>query len=222
MPKQTRRIRGDRKQKRLERLGQVIEVLNKVIVSLAILVGGGWALYKYVIMESPTAQVAVAELKRICSERGSLDIKMETNTKRKMIVGRVVVKNIGTREVDLDMQNVPSPLTVAKLDSSDIGKLTSSRSLTLTVPFTVGQNGVEKLDIFYILPGRTLELPFITPALDTGAYLISFVGGPRETIPDDEVCKNLPTPTREKPAYWAAAAIHWVEDAADSRLPAIK
>ncbi len=49
------------------------------------------ALYKSVIMESPSGQVALAELKQICSERGSLDIKVEATSKDGSSAMRVLI-----------------------------------------------------------------------------------------------------------------------------------
>lgn len=198
---------------RLETAGQVFEILNKVIVSCAVLVGGGWAFYKYVIFESPTAQVAVAELKRYCSERGSLDIKIEADTKNSTLIGKVIVKNIGTRLVDLHTSDpsIDSPLTMAKIEASENGELKYSKITRITIPFTIYDNSVQPLTDFSVLPGRTLELYFIAPVPEPGAYLISFLGGRRNTIPDDDVCKSIPM--HEEDAIWAAATIHWVENA---------
>jgi hypothetical protein len=52
-----------------------VDIINKSVVALAIICARIWALFKYVIQESPTAQLAYDHLKRVCAERGSLDIK---------------------------------------------------------------------------------------------------------------------------------------------------
>lgn len=210
MPKPALRTIKKRREDRLVLVGMVVDLVNKTALTLAILVGGGWAYYKYVLTESPSAQLALAEIKRICSERGSLDIKIEASSRNRILSGKIFVKNIGTRTVELDMRNVASPLTVAKIDLTSDNALKISKSASVKMPFSVEKEEAQSVTIFSVLPGRTLELPFVTRTAEPGSYLISFIGGPRDTVPTDEVCRTVTQ--NEVGADWAASAIHEVRD----------
>jgi hypothetical protein len=152
----------------------------------------------------------LAEIKRICSERGSLDIKIESTSRDGNLLGKVVVKNIGTRAVELNMAGVESPLTIAKLELPTRGAPKISRATNVKFLFTVEKNDVQPLIVFSVLPGRTLELPFAARISGLGPHLISFIGGQRATIPTDDVCSSVVA--NEIGAVWAAAAIYDVQE----------
>jgi len=135
-----------------------------------------------------------------------LDIKIEVESYEKWISGNVIIKNIGTRGVELDMQG-SSPISIAKLELESKAPVDIRDVVQVEIPFVIDGKFVPTR-LYSVLPGRTLVLPFASTVGDGGYYLISFIGGPRKTIPDDEVCKN--ETDGEVEASWAAAAIHRV------------
>jgi hypothetical protein len=187
--------------------GKIADIANKIIVSLAIVVGGGWALYKFEISESPTAQLDLDRIKRICAERGSLDIRIDATHKGKILFGKVVVKNIGTREVSLDMRQ-EAPIYVAELNFTSDGDTKASNIIKAGFPYVFEGHPDHRLTFFSILPGRTTELHFATSLAHSGTYLISFNGGPRHVSPDAAVCGT----TLDNNEYvWGASAIQQIQ-----------
>lgn len=194
----------------LERVKIVCETIQSLAVSVAVLVGGSWALYKYVILESPTGQVALDELKRICASRGSLDIKIEATDETLQLFGKVLIKNIGTRVVALDMRE-DSPITVSQLAFPEPGKIEAATTFLVKFPYQFGQAPIAGLDFFSILPGRTVELHFATAVKNPGAYLISFMGGRRNVDPDEEICRKSSSGAEHQDLVWAATSIHYIK-----------
>ena len=196
--------------KKLDSVGNIVDMANKTIFALAILVGGGWTFWKYVVAESPTAQLEFDRVKRICAERGSLDIQINPTSVGQLIIGKVIVKNIGTREVILDMQKEP-PIRVGELVLSANGDFRTSNVIKTGFPYITDADPNFSLTVFSILPGRTLELPFSVSVPRQGTYAISFAGGPRSVLPDEKVCGN---DQKQELSYgWAAAAIQQVDAA---------
>lgn len=190
---------------RLETASTIADITSKTIVTLGLIAGGGWALYKYVIQESPSAQLAIEQIKRICSERGSLDIKIEVASGNKTLLGTVLLKNIGTRSVDLSIPSDVKPISVAELDFSAQNELRVSKLVQVEFPFIFGGE-LGSWSGISVLPGRTTDLHFVAPVDRPGTYLISFLGGPRSTIPEDDVCS-----AKEESADWAAHTIYEIK-----------
>ena len=188
------------------------DITNKIVVALAVLCAGIWALFKFVVQDSPTAQLAHDRIKRACSERGSLDVKLESKSTDKMILGTVSLKNIGTREVVLEFDD---PISVAELTFPSDGRPRASRFIAVGFPFAA-ENKLIPWHNPSILPGRTMELNFAASVGQPGTYLISFNGGRRQILPDDSACPNVPAQAAPpaKDWFWAATAIQQVPEAA--------
>lgn len=194
---------------RLETIGAIADIANKVIVSLAVCVAGVWAFIRFELSESPSAQLELDRIKRICSERGSLDIKIEATSQGKTLLGKVIIKNIGTRAVVLDMKDGPSPIEIAELAFGPRGETKTTNVIEAGFPFVYSSTR-ETANIAYFssLPGRTIELHFGAALSHSGIYLISFNGGRRQVEPDDKVCKS---DTPHEDLIWAATDIERIE-----------
>ena len=194
---------------RLETIGAIADIANKVIVSLAVCVGAAWAFYKFELSESPSAQLELDRVKRICSERGSLDIKIEARSEGKTLLGKVVVKNIGTRAVVLDMTDGLPPIEIAELTFGPHSEAKASNIVEAGFPFIYSSTKeLTTITYFSSLPGRTVELHFGAAIPHSGIYLISFNGGRRQVEPDDKVCK---ADTPQENMIWAATDIQRIE-----------
>ena len=199
----------------LERTLTLADIINKGAVSLAVVCAGSFALYKYVIQESPAAQLANDQLKRACAERGSLDIKLGTKHAGDMILGTVSLRNIGTSKVDLDLDQHP-PITITELTFASDGKPRASRSIEVSFPYVRGGDLIE-WNKPSLLPGRTMELNFAAAVGHPGTYLLSFRGGGRHIFPDNDACSiSIQEKLAAAPWFWAATAIQQVPEAADA------
>jgi hypothetical protein len=190
----------------------VADLVNKLAVTAALLVGGGWAIYKFALTESPSAQLELAQLKRLCAERGSLDIKLEASSARNVLHGTVIIKNIGTRGVELHFEPSVRPISVARIEFSPDAEPTPAEFITSDFPYVLDDNKLGTWSDISILPGRTNDLHFVVPISRPGYYLISFRGGKRLTAPDVSGCGEAAT--REESAVWGAATIYFVSDPA--------
>lgn len=193
----------------LEKISTIVDIVNKAVVAFAIAVAGIWALYKYIIQESPSAQLTLDQIKRICSERGSLDIKIDARSTNRLLLGTVSLKNIGTRAVDLQIPSGMEPISVAELEFASGDKPRASRLIAVDFPIVLETHLIQ-WNAISVLPGRTIDLHFVAQVGHPGVYLISFRGGPRNVLPDETVCASATT--KDEPASWAAVAIHQVKD----------
>jgi hypothetical protein len=194
---------------RLEQAKAFSEIANKTAITLAVLVGGAWTFYKFVIQDSPTAQLAAAQVARICSERGSLDLKIDLDQRADVLLGRVEAKNIGTRQVKLDIEHPPIRVEHFMVDSDGTLKTLGKLNAEITILFPEREIDAkdQSLRIASILPGRTFEMPFVLPIKPAGLYLVRFEGGPRSIEPDDRLCAYIPNEPQH--FHWAASKIHY-------------
>ena len=207
----------------MQRTKEWADLAKSLLTSLAILIGGGWALYTFVLTERPQALVDIEILKEHCLERGSLDIKIIDNKKsypqlKGAIFGAVEIKNVGTRPVLLDIsQRPPIRISTVEFDEGVIKQKTILKAFDLEffrapseISVAAGQmSGLQPIDKISILPGRTVSESFVAKVTSSGWYMIDFWGGPRDIGADDETCRKY----REsgKNFVWEATSIFLVD-----------
>jgi hypothetical protein len=203
---------------------RIANFVQSLLTSLAILVGGGWAVYTFWWTQSPQALVDIETLKDRCLRKGSLDIKIVDNIKsypqlKDTIVGAVEFKNVGTRPVLLDLAN-DHPIRISKVEFTDNGTIahqTISQVVDLEFYRAPSVNSTplpaEAESKISILPGRTVSEPFVAKVKSNGWYMIDFWGGKRDIETTDATCSKSLTDAKELPEFaWEATAIVLVSD----------
>jgi hypothetical protein len=197
----------------LERVKLIFETITTFLTSLAILLGGGWAFYRYVVLESPESQLALEELKKLCDARGALDIRIKPsnldNRAAGVLSGIVEMKSVGTRPVEIDFTK-EAPLIFSEVVFIDTGgyQLKFVRKAFFQDAGHESPPGITK---YLILPGRTFEAPYIERFQAGQFYMVTFRGGEMKIVADSserkEECKTFEPDPKENQWRWHAHAI---------------
>ncbi|WP_156679596.1 hypothetical protein [Sphingomonas profundi] len=169
-------------------------LLRELLLAAALLIGGGWAVYRYVVLESNTARQRYEEALAAAKANGfQIDITgaSETLGERHYLSGVVTIRNLGVQTTDLYLGD--APIRLARLNYS------SDRLAGVARP--VGQaivtlEGVPRPAI-RIVPGRSVALPFVFPVRLTGFYAVNF----------EAFARNPRTPPTQPGDRWSSRAI---------------
>jgi hypothetical protein len=209
----------------------VVAIVQGVITSIAIVAAGLWALFTFVVTQSPLAVVRTELLKEHCTASGTLDINIIDNRKSypqerispppQIIIGQVEMKNVGTRRVLVKVPN--NPIRISKISFEPSGEI-KQRDIVydqdiqfFRAPSSIGLINKRAMSAdspdgdISILPGRTARQPFMAKVDSDGWYMVDFYGGPRDIDSDDPYCRKYSdNPNQPIPFHWEATAIFYV------------
>lgn len=152
----------------------VTEGLKNIILGLAILIGGGWALFEFdVLKKTENAELELQQLKDKLERKHNITIAIEVDddalidTKPFQLLGVAKLHNKGRKYATLHVS--PNTITAAKVTFNDDGVISYGETHRYTVE-------TQLADIKYIslLPDASAEVPFIFQLDQAGIYSILF------------------------------------------------
>jgi hypothetical protein len=157
----------------LTRLSSFLALLKEALLIVAILVGGGWALFRYEYLESSAAKVRHELDLAKARERIQLATRIEQTIAREgeqfIIFGDVTIKNEGSKTVLFTTNSKESPpVTLYKFD---LVKATPIKENVITA--YVYDEGGDVLEEISLDPGRSVSLPFVILAPGPGLYTLN-------------------------------------------------
>jgi hypothetical protein len=168
------------------------------VVSIAVLVGGGWTLYRFIAThEVERAQNEVERAKfASAKETGSLLIKVNPtdvvlDDGKHCIASIVGITNNGMRDVFLDYSE--EPFSIAKLDFDVRGN--SSLGAELQQESLLSKSRVLRM-------GESVEYPFFIRVQDAGVYVITF----KVPLPKQEMDRHRSAGGPPGKIYWMGTA----------------
>jgi hypothetical protein len=184
----------------------LVEVVKNILEALAILAAGVWALFHFFILESPSAQIELEDFKRICADKGALDIEIlqQASADKGVLRGVIKLKNVGKREVPLDLTKY-KPIQFSPVRFNDDGRYSLTSGPDANFTLAIPGFPPDILTEFFILPGRTLRLPFIEKLPSDTWYMVSFNGGMRNIQTDNPKCVEFEP--KGGPTIWHAESI---------------
>jgi hypothetical protein len=186
-----------------ERFKDLSAAVQNCVVSLAVLIGGGWTLYKF---------VATHETERASRElfqQAQLLIKVSASEMvladgGHCIASTVAVTNSGTRNVFLDYSG--EPFSVRKIDFDARGN--SSLGAELRQENLVSGSRVLRV-------GESVEYPFIVLVRDAGVYVVRF----EIPIPPQEMPGHRGGGGAEGKPYWLGTTLINIEQTKGATRP---
>jgi hypothetical protein len=166
-----------------EQFSKIASGIQAIVVSLAVIVGGGWTLYTFgSLQQVERARTEVEKLRRSLLERGVLVITLRPSQVKsaqpstRYVLVDVAVQNQGNSTEVIDWSK--SGLRLTKVDVDRGGGLAFGQ--TLDVGYSLPGRLVQSSSI---LPGQTRGLAFLVPLQQPGVYHIAFeaIISPTET-----------------------------------------
>jgi hypothetical protein len=202
-----------------ERFNNVAAGVQSIVVSVAVLVAGAWAVYVYLVLQQPVAEGQLRDLRLKTALQGMLDLTLQARQLRDVsqrpivdesgqmyVVIEVVVKNVGNKPVSFPLHPQDSGLHVALVKSGGTGDdydnaaQQSHRDPTQTPPMRDTEIGVE--------PNGIERLTYLVKVRQPGVYCAVF----RARVPEGDILlTNIPT---KLPISWRAKNYFLVEEPA--------
>ena len=182
-----------------DRLGKVADFVNKVVVSIAILVGGAWGIYTFngeLKRENAQAQLEKMAREVVALKRENLDVEVMSRALRPvdgawLVEVRVTLRNTGMIDLSIDLPKNSlrvSPIVASKLPEQptlDIAKQVRSQPMSTDV----GGGKAETSSVRAPANSRA-ELLYLAQVAQSGRYLVEFSAQVRRsdgsTSPDSE------------------------------------
>jgi len=164
-----------------EKFKDIAAAVQSLVLSVAIVVGGGWSFYVFkALSQREKAEAELADLRKI-----SLDLSIDTYQtarivkERRGLIIRVKIKNNGTKYLNLDLAR--KPMAVTRVLVQKDGQLYAAETFN---PDSYRDIGHDRKDITVFLgvqPGSTKELSYYVEIMEPGVYMVRF----RSPIPKE-------------------------------------
>jgi hypothetical protein len=162
-----------------DRFNKISGGLQSVVVSIAVLVGGGWTLYSFISLDivakaKADLEKTRAELSDVLQKQAVLETTIASVQGPRSANGdyhlavTVTLQNKGARNTEIQWTKA-TPLTVKRLIGAD-GQ-SADRQLIFVKPVSLSTNPPVK---YLILAGGTLRLPFLVRVPGSGLYYLEF------------------------------------------------
>ena len=143
-----------------EKFKNIADGIKSIVLSLAVVVGGFWAVYEFSSLHRvEKAKEELENLKKRNYQQASLKIDLEANSMDEpdgiSLIGSVSITNIGTRNAHLEFPESTPPITVSKVRYGDNGKLEYGKKYVYSFTDHEYRTGAAT-----VIVGRTLRLPF--------------------------------------------------------------
>jgi hypothetical protein len=156
-----------------ERTKNLAAAAQSIVLAIAVIVGGGWTLYRYWNDDSFEAKVRGEQLEKAAFAQGNLELAMQLSDPLAQsgtyhVDGVVRMKNIGTKPVRLALDEYP--IFVAHVDATALGEVSLSQASRFQLVLDPELHLSEAL----LRPGREIRYPFVLALLSSGCYVVSF------------------------------------------------
>lgn len=204
----------------IESFKNMASAIQSLVIAISILVGGGWALYRFLSLQAiEKARVELEKIKRELQQRGTLDIDMEVipigsfSGLGKYISVTLNLTNIGNRPEFVKWKDSVVCATIINRDEKGIPQMSSTIEGYYLSPLI-------QLEGSRIDPGSIGKYPFIIPIPEAGIYLIdSFVVGSPE---ESNLTKTLAISAGVSTETLAWRTSKYIEILEDQQMPSKK
>lgn len=157
----------------IKSISEIVSVVKDTILTLAVIIAGGWALYRYELTESISAKVRyeleLARAKQQIQLSTSLQESVKKIGDKYMIYGKINLKNIGSKDIVGDIEK-SAPVSLFKIDINKNPVDTDDEAKI--VGYIFDEDGKYQ-DAISIDVGSELSLPFAIIADQKGMYLLN-------------------------------------------------
>jgi hypothetical protein len=169
-----------------ERFKDLSAGVQNCVVSIAVLVGGGWALYRFIATsEMERARLELFRQAQILIKINASDVVL--NDGKHCIASIVGITNNGSRNVLLDYSD--TPFSITKIDFDVLGN--SSLGVELKQESLLSKSRV-------LRSGESVEYPFFVRVQDAGVYVVRF----QVPLPSKEMQEHLSAGGPPGQIYW--------------------
>ena len=161
-----------------DRFQKIAAGIQSLLVSIALLVGGGWTLYAFTSqLQIENSRAQLAKLKRELSESPRLELDLTVSSlsvsrssKHRYFECRLTVKNVGTKSTVMKFSEKSIVLSQVKLLGR--GELQWKIAQNLVVP-TLGVDGAQSdLASLVVHPGTKNEATWVIEIDSPGLYVL--------------------------------------------------
>lgn len=150
--------------------GDLASAIQSLIITAAVLVGGGWALFRFFSLRSiDQARTELEAARRTLRERGVVEVTLDANQITSdfghLIAVVVTLKNVGSGTEVIDWSST-------ELDATKVTAIAGT-TLKFSEVSIQGQRETQ-FTSSTIVPGETLRESFLLPVLESGIYYLLF------------------------------------------------
>jgi hypothetical protein len=151
---------------------QKLKVVKEALLILALVVGGIWAIYRFVVLESASAKL---EYEKALSTSKAFGIQVQLETTSFVagsckLFGNIKLQNVGTMLVVVQIDKAP-PIAVAAVKMASDGHFVD---LASQKTFWIDDTDRHPAKNVSVVPGRTVTLPFAAEVDEPGLYMLRF------------------------------------------------
>lgn len=148
------------------------QTVREILLSLALFVGGGWAVYRYWYLERREAQL---EIKRLESQIGlSSYLNIEIHHRLRAVddafdlIGDVAIHNPGTRNITFDLTQV-EPIRISRLRLGESGQYGVDGE-----PLSLHFLASESINTCLLEPNGSASMKFVARLAGPELYVVEF------------------------------------------------
>ena len=156
----------------LDKAEQIAKLIKEIMLIVALVIGGIWAYYRFVVLESASAKIAY-EKALANSKAFGMQVAIEASSFAEhgcKVFGTVSLQNLGSEQVEIDLATSP-PVSVSPIAIDRAGHFTKKKS---TRHYWIDDTDAQPRPKAVVVPGRTVTLPFAFDAEKPGLYLMRF------------------------------------------------
>ena len=151
---------------------QKLKVVKEGLLIVALVVGGAWAVYRFVVLESASARLNYEKQLSASKAFGiQVDIDASSFTDGSCnVFGNIKLQNVGSLLTVVELNRRP-PIAVSRVRVSEDGHSVDTASQRL---FWIDDTDQRPAGNASVVPGRTVSLPFAASVDEPGLYMLRF------------------------------------------------
>ncbi len=194
-----------------ERFNRIATGVQALVVAAAVVVGGGWTLYRFEMLEEiERGRAELEQIRRDLRERGILNLTMRVSTlaedgaATRFARVEVSAENVGDRTELIEWAK--SGVTVSRVRVGSDGALVYAQPVTVGygTPLAEGPSST-------ILPGQTRVFEFLVPLSAPGTHYVLFFGAASPAEAEESLREHGLEAQDEFTIYWQASTFARIE-----------
>lgn len=187
----------------IEEFKHLASALQAIAISLAVIVGGFWTLYRFFSLQSIEKALAeVEKLKKEISAHGVLEITIVASIPEAVsnaLILNILVKNVGTQKETIEWGK--STVNLCSIDPKSLN------TTPLSLEAKALRHSINSRNTFSVIsPNESKTFPFLATGLEPKLYLIQakLAGSSKEMSNTKQMALSEGVNTNDAVAVWSA------------------
>ena len=204
----------------LQQINDVAALIQKSLISVAVLIGGGWTVFTFRALNlRQKAKAELADLQRKINLKPLINISVTSehhllHEGSFLITAVVRVENVGTRDTTLFFPSDRKPFSAMQINFSEDGDLTLGIRRSVGVPHGGMSESFSRGAV--VRAGVKVELPFAIVVPSEGIYMLSFATHPTTEDLQDSINAGAPA---LPDILWSGRAYVYIKPQSDLETP---